>query len=98
MKLETELFLKKPPFSALASGGLPKYAEESSWEATLIAEPRPVVGGSGNRFQSELKLTGFSHKSGHSLGKARILEQPGANGRETHIGPHRLSCLFVTNM
>ena len=36
--------------SALASGGLPKYTEESSWEVALIAEPRPVVGGLGNRF------------------------------------------------
>ena len=84
--------------SALAGGGLPKYTEESSWEATLVAEPRPVVGGPGNRFQSELELMGFSHEGGHSLRKARTLEQPRANGRETHIGSHRLFCLFVTNM
>ena len=36
--------------SALASGGLPKYTEESSWEVALIAEPWPVVSGLGNRF------------------------------------------------
>jgi len=34
----------------LSGEGLPKYTEESSWEATLIAEPRPGVGGPGNRF------------------------------------------------
>ena len=76
--------------SVLAGGGLPKYTEESSWEATLIAEPRPVVGGPGNRFQSELDLMGFSQKSRNSLREAGILEQPGANGRETHIGLHFL--------
>src|SRR5438034_1567561 len=88
----------KPPFSALASGGLPKYTEESSWEAALFAEPRPVAVGPGNRFQSELELMGFAHKSGHSLRKSRMVDQPRANGRETHVGPHCLFCLFVTNM
>ena len=42
-------------------------------------------------------VMGFSHEGGHSLREAGILEQPGTNGRETHIGLHFLfSFLLLT--
>lgn len=76
----------------------PSIREKRSWGATLVDELGPVVGRPGNRFQSELELMGFPHKSGHSLRKAEIVEQPGANGWEIHIGSHYLLSSFVTNM
>jgi hypothetical protein len=92
LKLKTEVSLKKLHYSqpclAVVS---PSIREKRSWGATLIDEPGPEVGRPGNRFQSELESMGFSHKSGHALRKARIAEQPGTNGRETHIGSH---CCF----
>ncbi len=76
--------------SALASGGSPQVYGRKPLEATLIAESRPMLSGPWNRFQSELELMGFSQKSRKSLREAGIVEQPGANGREIHIGLHFL--------
>jgi hypothetical protein len=57
-----------------------------------------MFSGPGNRFQSELELMGFSHERWDSLREAGILKQPGANGREIHIGLHFYSPIFVTDM
>ena len=90
------MFLKELP--SLFERESPQAYGIKSLGATLIAEFLPMLGGPGYRFQCELELMGFSHERRDSLRESGILEQPGANCRECHIGLHFLVSYSVTDM
>ncbi len=77
-----------PPFPPWLAGVSPSLRNEAPWEATLFAKSRPALGGPGDGSQTELEAMVFSHESRDPLKGASILEQPRANGWESHIGLH----------